>query len=74
MGDLNLLPDSETFEILGRIGLTDLVGQADTRTARYPKPVRHASYLLVSDPAQVQQFEIDRSSEVSDHCPLVVEI
>jgi hypothetical protein len=43
-GDVNLLPDSETFDVLAEIGLTDLVGAADTRTSRYPKPVRHASY------------------------------
>lgn len=66
-GDLNLLPNSETFEVLGRIGLTDLVGTADTRTSRYPKPVRHANYLLVSDPPQVKRFIIPSEPEVSDH-------
>jgi len=73
-GDLNPLPDSETFAVLGRLGLTDLVGEADTRTARYPKPVRHASYLLVSEPAAVERFEVVHSPEVSDHRPLLVEL
>ena len=72
-GDLNVLPDSETFAILGRLGLTDLVGPADTRTARYTKPVRHASYLLVSDPAAVLGFEIVSEPEVSDHRALLVD-
>ena len=36
-GDLNLLPDSDTFRVLAEVGLTDLVGTADTRTSRYTK-------------------------------------
>lgn len=66
-GDLNLLPDSETFEVLGRVGLIDLVGPADTRTSRYSKPVRHANYLLVSDPSLVKRFTVAAEPEVSDH-------
>lgn len=73
-GDLNVLPTSEAFEIFGDIGLTDLVGVADTRTSLYPKPLRHASYLLVSDPAAVQRFEIVASPEVSDHRALLLEL
>ncbi|WP_240670238.1 endonuclease/exonuclease/phosphatase family protein [Actinoplanes solisilvae] len=73
-GDLNLLPGSETFAILAEAGLTDLVGEADTRTARYRKPVRHASYLLVSDVAAVKHFEILAAPEVSDHRALVVDV
>lgn len=73
-GDLNLLPDSETFTILGGIGLSDLVGEADTRTSSYPKPVRHASYLLVSDPGAVQAFTVLAEPEVSDHRALVLDL
>lgn len=73
-GDLNVLPDSETFTILSDLGLTDLVGSADTRTARYTKPVRHASYLLVSDPTAVRRFEIVTEPEVSDHRALLVDL
>lgn len=73
-GDMNVLPDSETFAILGDLGLTDLVGSADTRTSRYAKPVRHASYLLVSDPAAVRRFEIVTEPEVSDHRVLLVDL
>lgn len=73
-GDLNLLPDSETFTVLDGIGLTDLVGNADTRTASYAKPVRHASYLLVSEPTAVERFEVLDAPEVSDHRPLVVDL
>ena len=73
-GDLNLLPDSETFDILATIGLVDLVGTADTRTSRYPKPVRHASYVLVSDPEGVTRFDILTEPEMSDHRALVLEV
>lgn len=73
-GDLNLLPDSETFDILADAGLTDLVGTAATRTSHYPKPSRHASYLLVSDPSAVRTFEVATAPEVSDHRALILEI
>lgn len=73
-GDFNLLPDSKTFQILADLGLTDLVGEADTRTSRYPKPLRHASYLLVSDPGAVERFEIVTAPEVSDHRALVLDL
>ena len=73
-GDLNLLPDSETFTLLAEAGLTDLVGTADTRTSHYPKPVRHAGYLLVSDPAAVKHFEVLEKPEVSDHRALLLEV
>jgi exonuclease III len=73
-GDLNLLPESETHRILGRAGLTDLVGWADTRTSAYPKPLRHADYLFVSDPSAVATFEVLAEPEVSDHRPLVLDL
>ncbi|GGQ73762.1 endonuclease/exonuclease/phosphatase family protein [Couchioplanes azureus] len=73
-GDLNLLPDSETFGVLAGLGLTDLVGTADTRTSRYRKPVRHAGYLLVSDVSAVARFEVMAEPEVSDHRALILDI
>ena len=73
-GDLNLLPDSDTFTVLGAVGLVDLVGTADTRTARYTKPIRHANYLLISNPDAVQRFEVLAVPEVSDHRPLVLDL
>ncbi|WP_187414768.1 endonuclease/exonuclease/phosphatase family protein [Nonomuraea sp. PA05] len=73
-GDFNVLPGSETFRVLAGLGLTDLVLDADTRTSRYPKPVRHASYLLVSDPAAVKHFEIVATPEVSDHRALLLDL
>ncbi|MFG1991361.1 endonuclease/exonuclease/phosphatase family protein [Actinoplanes sp. NPDC048988] len=73
-GDFNLRPESETFGILAEVGLTDLVGEADTRTSHYGKPVRHASYLLVSDIAAVKSFDIMAAPEVSDHRALILDL
>lgn len=73
-GDLNLLPHSETFAVLGQQGLVDLVGTSDTRTSRYTKPVRHANYLLVSDPSLVRSFNAPPEPEVSDHRFLVLKL
>ncbi len=73
-GDLNLLPSSETFDLLAAVGMVDLVGTADTRTSLYPKPLRHASYLLVSDADVVQHFEIVAAPEVSDHRALIADV
>ena len=73
-GDLNLLPGSATFAVLRGIGLVDLVGTADTRTSRYAKPSRHASYLLVSDPAAVERFTVLDHPEVSDHRALELDV
>lgn len=73
-GDLNLLPESETFTVLAKAGLTDLVGAADTRTSHYPKPVRHASYLLISDVSAVKRFEVLTAPEISDHRALVLDL
>ena len=73
-GDLNLLPDSATFATLAAIGLVDLVGTADTRTSSYTKPIRHANYVLVSDPQAVRQLGIPAEPEVSDHRPLILDL
>lgn len=73
-GDLNVLPESATFELLADIGLVDLVGQADTRTSSYTKPTRHANYVLVSDRSVVDELAIPARPEVSDHRPLILDL
>lgn len=75
-GDLNLLPNSETFEILGRLGLTDLVtsrGFTDTRTSLYEKAGRFADYMLVTPNVEVTRFDVVAEPEVSDHRALLLE-
>jgi endonuclease/exonuclease/phosphatase family metal-dependent hydrolase len=76
-GDFNVLPGSDTFRVLGEIGLTDLVtsrGHTDTRTSLYAKPERFADYLLVNPKVEVVRFEVVAEPEVSDHRPLLLEM
>jgi endonuclease/exonuclease/phosphatase family metal-dependent hydrolase len=73
-GDLNLLPSSTTFQVLREHGMVDLVGDADTRASSYTKPVRNASYALVSSTAVVHKFEIVVEPEVSDHRALMLDL
>ncbi|WEK49205.1 MAG: endonuclease/exonuclease/phosphatase family protein [Candidatus Kaistia colombiensis] len=75
-GDLNLLPDSGTFEVLGRLGLVDLVtsrGFTSTRTSFYEKDGRFADYMLVTPNVEVVRFDVVAEPEVSDHCALRLE-
>lgn len=76
-GDLNVEPESETIRILTAAGLTELVtarGVQGTRTSHYTKPGRFADYMLVSDAGAVRGFDVVRDPEVSDHCPLVLDL
>ncbi len=76
-GDFNVEPGSETFSVLGAVGLVDLVtgrGFEGTRTTHHAKPGRFADYMLVNGDVTVQDFSVVRYPEVSDHCPLVLTI
>ena len=76
-GDFNVEPGSATFAALAELGLEDLViGPASARPAssRYGKPGRFADYMLVEKGTEVIRFEVVRQPEVSDHCPLLLEI
>lgn len=76
-GDFNVEPGSETLAMLAAIGLTDLVTSGDhagTRTSHYAKPGRFADYMLVNRHVAVRRFTVVRQPEVSDHCPLLLEI
>ena len=76
-GDFNVLPDSATFEILARLGLSDLVtanGLVDTRTSYYLKEGRFADYMLVTPEVKVARFEVVEAPEVSDHRALLLDI
>ncbi|WP_320199093.1 endonuclease/exonuclease/phosphatase family protein [Agrobacterium sp. rho-13.3] len=76
-GDFNVLPFSATFEILGTLGLTDLVttrGFTDTRTSHYSKPERYADYMLVTPNVDVAHFDVVKEPEVSDHRALLLDI
>ncbi len=76
-GDSNILPESKTFEMFAEFGLKDLVtgrGHKSTRTSAYKKSGKFADYMLVNDALAGAKFDIVRTPEVSDHCPLVLTI
>ena len=76
-GDFNVEPESETFRVLGEIGLTDLVtsrGFAGTRTTQYRKPGRFADYMCVNALVDPAHFDVVTDPEVSDHCPLILDL
>ena len=76
-GDFNILPDSETFTILARLGLSELVtgnGLVDTRTSYYLKQGRFADYMLVTPEVKIARFEVVEAPEVSDHRALLLDI
>jgi len=76
-GDFNVLPGSVTFEILGRLGLVDLVtsrGHGDTRTSHYRKEPRFADYMLVTPDIEVINFDPVAEPEVSDHRALLLDL
>jgi endonuclease/exonuclease/phosphatase family metal-dependent hydrolase len=65
------------FKVLASLGLTDLVttyGFKGTRTSHYKKPGRFADYMLVNDAVENARFTVVAEPEVSDHCPLILEI
>lgn len=74
-GDFNVEPQSRTFATLGAAGLRELVtdgGHPGTRTSHYAKPGRFADYAFVS--GDVAGFAVVRDPEVSDHCPLLIDL
>lgn len=76
-GDLNVLPDSETFAILRAGGLEDLItryGITDTRTALYTKTTRFADYTLVNARAAVRSFDVPDQPILSDHRPMILDL
>lgn len=76
-GDFNVEPQSHTLALLAEAGFVELVTNRNftsTRTSLYTKPGRFADYMLVSDDSAVRSFDVVYEPEVSDHCPLVLEI
>lgn len=75
-GDLNLLPNSATFEILGELGLEDLNQRFNvhcTRSSLYKKHVRYADYMLANRYVKVDDFTVIKDPEISDHSPLLLQ-
>lgn len=76
-GDFNVEPQSETITFLKRHGFSELVtenGFKGTRNSQYRKPGSFADYMLIDRPDAVARFDVIYEPEVSDHCPLLLEI
>ncbi len=76
-GDFNTKPDSETLKILADAGMVELVtgrGFTSTRNSHYTKPGKYADYMLINRGSAVRAFDVIYDPEVSDHCPLVLEL
>lgn len=76
-GDFNIGPESQTLKTLAVAGFSELVtgrGFSGTRTSHYTKPGKFADYMLIDSEEAVRGFDVIRDPEVSDHCPLLLEI
>lgn len=76
-GDFNVEPGSETLRLLEGHGFTELVTGGNfegTRNSHYKKPGRFADYMLINREEDVRAFYVVFDPEVSDHCPLVLEL
>ena len=76
-GDFNVEPASDTLKILVDAGMTELVTDQSYKTTRnsyYKKPGKFADYMLINRENEVQNFQVVHDPEVSDHCPLVMEL
>lgn len=74
-GDFNLLPTTQSIQILESAGLRNLIREyriTSTRTSLYTKPIRFADYTFVSNGINVSNFQI-LPEEVSDHSAMRVE-
>ncbi|MGC3939430.1 endonuclease/exonuclease/phosphatase family protein [Roseobacter sp. EG26] len=76
-GDFNVEPDSQTLSILSQVGMSELVtgrGFNGTRNSHYKKTGRYADYMLINREQEVTSFDVIYNPEVSDHCPLMLEL
>lgn len=76
-GDFNVEPRSQTLTVLSEAGLSELVtrrGFNSTRNSQYKKSGRFADYMLINREEAVKGFDVIYDPEVSDHCPLVLEV
>jgi endonuclease/exonuclease/phosphatase family metal-dependent hydrolase len=76
-GDFNVERESDTLNFLKAKGFEELVTAKcfdGTRTSHYSKPGRFADYMFINRPKAVKRFDVVYAPEVSDHCPMVLEI
>jgi len=76
-GDFNVVPESETLKLFSQAGFTELVTtrtSKGTRSSYYKKPNKYADYMLVNKHVKVSNFNVVHEPEVSDHCPIILEV
>lgn len=74
-GDFNLLPTTQSIQLLEEAGWRNLIrthGILSTRTRLYEKEERFADYIFTKNNVQVQEFRV-LPEEVSDHAALFLE-
>lgn len=74
-GDFNLLPDTESVQMIENAGMKNLIKEYNidsTRTELYKKPLRLADYIFVSSGIIVNEFKV-LPDVVSDHSPLYID-
>jgi endonuclease/exonuclease/phosphatase family metal-dependent hydrolase len=72
-GDLNLRPDTQSFQLLVNGLRCPLLSQGITSTRssiHYKKAEKYADYILHSDDLEVAQFDVIPAHEASDHLPI----
>lgn len=75
IGDLNILPVSQSAHILENAGMRNLINEykiTSTRTSLYDGPDAFADHAFVSSNIIVDRFEV-LPGEISDHSPLLLE-
>jgi len=73
-GDFNLLPQSESMQLL-ELGMKNLIIEFKVKTTRndlYKREKKYSDYILTSPGINIQKFEVDNVT-VSDHLPLLLE-
>ena len=76
-GDFNVEPDSESLQLLADAGYSEMVtgrGFDGTRTSHYKKAGKFADYMFINNESAVRGFDVVLDPEVSDHCPLVLQL
>src|SRR3989338_277162 len=73
-GDFNLLPQTESMQLL-ELGMKNLIIEFKVKTTRndlYKREEKYSDYILTSPGINIQKFEVDNVT-VSDHLPLLLE-
>lgn len=81
IGDFNLMPDTESIQMLEAAGLRNLIKEYGIKTTRSkaspfygtPRQQNFADYAFVSKGIIVKKFEVPEDCVASDHLPILLE-